>query len=62
MQDQGPDLNRPIGRRGFLEAGAGAGRRGGNGRDAVRRRASCPQDDGIGGAAQGPRWAEPVLT
>ncbi len=24
MQDQGPDLNRPIGRRGFLEAGAGA--------------------------------------
>jgi aryl-alcohol dehydrogenase-like predicted oxidoreductase len=24
MQDQGPDLTRPIGRRGFLEAGAGA--------------------------------------
>ena len=24
MQDQGPDRNRPIGRRGFLEAGAGA--------------------------------------
>ncbi len=24
MQDQGPDLTRQIGRRGFLEAGAGA--------------------------------------
>ena len=61
MQDQGPDLNRPINRRGFLEAGTGALAVAATlGETTCASRARCSQADRISRAAQADRWAEPA--